>query len=183
MKKAAGISFGILLLSCIFCIFAAPAWAGRYVLNQSPQTIQRYFGRPIGVVPDSQSRSGENTYRYNSSGIRRVLPQLPKRATFQIGFVNNRAQSIWLDANADENESFNYDREAARRFFNYIFGYNPPEWRKVELPNGGGGHEGFLEHKYCLGDGVATGYISYRLGEESISLYYDSVCEISRSSR
>jgi hypothetical protein len=154
-----------------------PALAGRYVLNQSPQTVQRYFGRPIAPVPQTETRLSEATYRYSSAGIRRILPKLPKRATLQIGFSNQRAQSVWLDANADENESFQYDRAEASQFFAYVFGYQPSYWQPIDLPNGGGGHEGFIEYEVCLGDGVATSYMSYRLGEENIRLFYNPLCE------
>ena len=77
-----------LLLGTI--VLPMPALAGRYVLNQSPQTIQRYFGPPISTVPASGSRGGETTYRYNLAGVKRVLPKLPKGTTFQNGFINNR---------------------------------------------------------------------------------------------
>lgn len=38
---------------------------------------------------------GEITYRCNLAGVKRVLPKLPKGTTFQIGFINNRVQSLW----------------------------------------------------------------------------------------
>lgn len=154
-----------------------PALAGRYVLDQSPQTIQRYFGRPIATVPGGETRLSELTYRYSPAGIKRVLPKLPKRATLQIGFINQRVQSIWLDANANENESFSYGRAEASKFFAYVFGYQPSYWQPIPLPNGGGGHEGFVEYEACLGDGVATSYMSYRLGEGNIRLFYNPLCE------
>ena len=169
-------AFGVsLLLSST--LSPMPAFAGRYVLNQSPQMVQRYFGRPIATVPGEATRLSELTYRYNPAGIRRVLPRLPKGATFQIGFAKQQVQSLWLDANASENESFSYGRTEASQFFTYIFGYQPPRWQPLPLPNGGGGHEGFIEYEACLGDGVATSYMSYRLGEENIRLFYSPLCE------
>lgn len=174
MKPLSAIGVSLLLSSAVLPI---PAVAGRYVLNQTPQTIQRYFGRPIATVPGGETRFAETTYRYSAAGIRRVLPRLPKRATFQIGFNKQQAQSLWLDANADENKPFHYDRAEASKFFAYVFGYQPSYWQPIALPNGGGGHEGFIEYEFCLGDGVATSYMSYRLGEENIRLFYNPMCE------
>lgn len=174
MKTLSIVGVSLLLSSTLLPM---PAFAGRYVLNQSPQTVQRYFGRPIATVPGEATRLLEMTYRYKPAGIRRVLPRLPKGATFQIGFANQRVQSLWLDVNASENESFSYGRTEASQFFTYIFGYQPPRWQPLPLANGGGGHEGFIEYEACLGDGVATSYISYRLGEENIRLFYSPLCE------
>jgi len=174
MKTLSIVGVSLLLSSTLLPM---PAFAGRYVLNQSPQTVQRYFGRPIAPVPGIETRLSETTYRYNPAGIRRVLPKLPKRATLEIGFINQRVQSVWLDANASENESFRYDRAEASKFFAYVFGYQPSYWQPLPLPNGGGGHEGFIEYEVCLGDGVATSYMSYRLGEENIRLFYSPMCE------
>ncbi|XGV99416.1 MAG: hypothetical protein ACAF41_10825 [Leptolyngbya sp. BL-A-14] len=174
MKRQMAVGVSLLLSSTLLPM---PAFAGRYVLNQSPQTVQRYFGRPIATVPGEATRLSEMTYRYNPAGLRRVLPKLPKGATFQIGFAKQRVQSLWLDVNARENESFSYGRTEASQFFTYIFGYQPPRWQPLPLPNGGGGHEGFIEYEACLGDGVATSYISYRLGEENIRLFYSPLCE------
>lgn len=173
MKILSAVGGSLLLSSAILM----PAFAGRYVLNQSPQTVQRYFGRPIATVLGGETRLSELTYRYSPAGIKRVLPKLPKRATLQIGFINQRVQSVWLDANADENESFSYGRAEASKFFAYVFGYQPSYWQPIPLPNGGGGHEGFVEYEACLGDGVATSYMSYRLGEENIRLFYNPLCE------
>lgn len=153
------------------------AMAGRYVLDQTPQTIQRYFGRPIA---QSTERGDKNTiytvYTYSSAPIRRLFP-FPKAGQFKVKFVDNRATSIQLMVNAGENEYFDYGQAEATKFFNYIFGYQPPIWKPIPLPFGGGGHEGFIDNKACLGDGVATFFISYRLGQDNISLQYDRGCE------
>jgi hypothetical protein len=174
MKRLIQVGVSLVLSSTVLPMSAL---AGRYVLDQSPQTVQRYFGRPIVTDLAGSNRFAEITYRYSPVGVKRVLPKLPKGATLQIGFVNQRVQSLWLDANANENESFSYGRAEASTFFTYIFGYKPPLWQPIALPNGGGGHEGFIDYKACLGDGVATTYMSYRLGEDNIRLFYDPLCE------
>lgn len=166
---------GFLLMNSIF---APPALAGRYVLNQSPQTIQSYFGLPIGQPERRRDEKGNTvmTYNYSLSGIRKVFPKFPKQGRFYISFINNRAQTIGLEPNASETESFDYSQAAATKFYNYIFGYRPPIWK--EYPNFyGGGHEGFGESKYCLGDGVVNYFVEYRLGMMISTLSYNPVCE------
>ncbi|MGB3206711.1 MAG: hypothetical protein WBB28_17130 [Crinalium sp.] len=157
-------------------IFAQQAQAGRYVLNQTPQKIQRYFGRPIA----SEKSPASTTYTYSAKPLRRVMPKLPKQATFQIGFIQNKAQVIILTVNAPAEQSFNYGEVESQAMFNYIFGYKPPFWKPIPLPFGGGSHEGFRDRKVCLGDGVVTNFISYRKGEEFIQLQYDPACESDR---
>jgi hypothetical protein len=34
--------------------------AGRYVLNQTPETLEKYFGTPINVNTEIREQSGEN---------------------------------------------------------------------------------------------------------------------------
>ena len=159
---------GLLVLS----IFAPQAQAGRYVLNQTPQKIQNYFGRPIA----REQSNASTTYTYSAKPLRLVIPKLPKQAKFEISFIQNKAQVIALIVHAQE-KSFNYGQAEAQELFNYIFGYKPPIWKPIPLPFGGGGHEGFRDHKFCLGDGVVNNFISYRIGEEFIQLRYDPACE------
>lgn len=140
---------------------------GRYVLDQSPQTIESYFGTPIAEEGDLKT--------YACDDLRQVFPDLPQAATFQIQFDQDRVVRILLNANASETESFSYD---PAKFFTYIFGYEPSTYQPIPLPFGGGGHEGFIDNKACLGDGVGTAWITYRLGDENIALYYDAACEL-----
>ncbi len=163
LKKISIACLGLLILNGMF---ASQAFAGRYVLDQNPTTIQRYFGRPISV--DGNIRT------YSSVRLRRIFPDLPKDAKFQIEFDSNKTKRIMLGVNAPEGESFTYD---PAKFFTYVFGYEPPIYKEIPLPWGGGGHEGFRDNKACLGDGVGTSYMTYRLGDDNISLYYDPACE------
>ena len=156
--------------------FTPSVLAGRYVLNQTPQTIQKYFGKPLKV--EATNNPNQQIYTYSVIPLRQVLPSLPKGATFGMTFVNNRVSDIWLSANATPpNETFSFGQPQAFKLYRYLFGYNPPLWKKIDLPFGGGGHEGFVDNKYCLGDGVGTTFMSYMLGEENIRLFYDPICE------
>lgn len=150
--------------------FAPPALAGRYVLNQTPQTIQRYFGRPL-KIETSATNPTQKTYFYSTLPIRRLFPSFPVQGQFGMTYVNDRVKTIWLSPRTPENGNFSYNPKA---FFNYIFGYQPPIFKQLQVS---GGHEGFADYKACLGDGVITTYIEYRLGTDQISLTYDPVCE------
>ncbi len=162
---------GLLFLSIVF---TPPAQAGRYVLNQTPQKIQNYFGRPIGGYKGNDPTTYTNYY--SAKALRLLIPKLPKQSQIEISFIQNKAQVIALIVHAQD-KSFNYGQAEAQKLFTYIFGYKPPMWNQIPLPFGGGGHEGFIDNKFCLGDGVVNTFISYRLGEEFIQLRYDPACE------
>ncbi len=169
IKSMAILSLGFFL---VMEIFTLPAAAGRYVLNQTPSTIKRYFGNPISQKFDNQNK--QVIYSYSTQKIRKLFPNFPKSGKFTIVFVNNRAQYINLDQNG---EGFDYGQLEAEKFFTYIFGYKPPIWKPIPLPNGGGGHEGFIEYKACLGHGVATNYADFQGGSLYSVIYYDPICE------
>ncbi len=156
-------------------IFLPPALAGRYVLNQTPQTIERHFGRY-----NTKKTNGEQvTYTYAPKSFRRLFPQFPK-SNFSITFVNNQAKYINLNFNGDFFKypgSYNYDKPEATKFYNYIFGYQPPIWK--ELSAQFGGNETVYFYEYCLGDGVATSFerYGYKQFTDSATLSYNNRCE------
>ncbi len=160
--------FGFQILSGLM---APEAQAGRYVLNQSPEAIQRSFGTPLAIevfpaTPNIKS------YTYSAAGIRRIFPDFPRQGSFGMTYVNNRVTQIWLVPNSTVAGVFNsFD---PRKFFDYIFAYEPPIWQ--ELPYSGG-HEGFVAYKACLGDGVGISFTQYQLGFDNISMVYNPVCE------
>ncbi|WP_256973351.1 hypothetical protein [Nostoc sp. T09] len=167
-----GLTVAFLLLNSLL---TPPAWAGRYVLNQTPQTIERYFGR----YSTKKTNGAQVTYTYAPKSFRRLFPQFPK-SNFSIAFVNNQAKYITLNFNGDFFEypgSYNYDKAVASKFYNYIFGYQPPIWK--ELSNKFGGNETMYSYEYCLGDGVATSFdrYGYKQFTDSATLSYNNRCE------
>jgi hypothetical protein len=162
--------------------------AERYVLDQTPETIQRYFGKPLKVEVSNDSQ--RKFYTYSISKLRQVLPSLPEGATFGMTLSNNRVSDIWLFVNAiseetsasEEPESFSFGQPEAFKLYRYIFADNPPLWKEIELPFGGGGHEGFIDHKFCFGDSVVITFITYMLGQENIRIFYDPICKSDKSS-
>ncbi|MDZ8054825.1 MAG: hypothetical protein RMX68_008795 [Aulosira sp. ZfuVER01] len=167
-----GLTVGFLLLNSFITL---PAWAGRYILNQTPETIEQHFGRYT-----SKKTNGEQViYTYAPKSFRRLFPQFPK-SDFSITFMNNQAKSISLDFNGDffaYPGSYNYDKAEASKFYNYIFGYQPPIWK--ELSAKFGGNETMYSYEYCLGDGVATSFerYGYKQFTDSATLSYNNRCE------
>lgn len=178
MKQLANAAIAAATLATLLCLIPmSPALAGgRYVINQTPETLQRYFGRPIRI--QTGQTADQKIYTYSATKLRRVLPRLNQRSEFGVTFNANRAATVWLNVNpVVPADYFSFGKKEAIRFYNYVFAYEPPLWKRVPLPNGGGGHEGFSENKFCFGDGVATTFISFSGGDESIQLVYDPLCE------
>lgn len=149
--------------------------AGRYVLNQTPQTIERYFGRPIS----KQINGNGVIYIYNPKSFRPIFPQFPK-SNFSITFVNDQAKYITLNFNADFSQypgDHNYGQAEAAKFYNYIFEYQLPIWQELAAKFRGNETVYFYEH--CLGDGVATSFEKYGYHQftNSATLAYDARCE------
>ncbi|BAY92883.1 MULTISPECIES: hypothetical protein [unclassified Tolypothrix] len=167
-----GLTVGLILVNSAI---APPALAGRYVLNQTPQTIERYFGRYI-----TKKTNGEQvTYTYAPKSFRQLFKQFPK-SDFSITFVKSQAKYITLNFNGDFFQypgSYNYDKAEATKFYNYIFGYQPPIWK--ELSAKFSGNETIYFYEYCLGDGVATNFerYGYKQFTDSATLSYNNRCE------
>lgn len=171
------LTVGFLLLNSIFI---PPALAGRYVLNQTPQTIEGYFGRYTTKL----TKGEQVTYTYAPPSFRQLFPKFPK-SNFSLTFVNNQVKHITLNFNGNFGPSSadeNYGKPAAVKFYNYIFGYQPPSWQ--ELSSKFGGNETVYDYEYCLGDGVLTSFQRYGYQQltDSATLSYDTHCE-SKSNR
>ena len=166
-----GLSLGLLLLNGIF---APSAQAGRPVFNQTPQTINRYFGG----YKTRLTTPSEVTYTYAPTKFKRLFPKFPK-SKFSITFVNNRARKITIDFSEDYKGNAgidNYNQAEAAKFYNYIFGYQPPVWKQLSwrvLT------EGLSSNEYCLGDGVGTYFLvgGPTQATPDAILSYDSRCE------
>lgn len=153
--------------------------AGRYVLNQSPQTIERYFGRYWTRLTLTENGVTRITYTYSPAGLRRVFPtdQIDR---FAITFAENRSQQVSASITGGlGTNGFTYDRAAAFRLYEYIFGYRPPIWQF--LSSKPTGNETIHDDEYCLGDGVATAFTVGGADQNVFggvfTLHYDTRCE------
>jgi hypothetical protein len=141
------------------CVVTPQALAGRYVLNQTSETIQRYFGQPVNDVR-----------YYSTKDLERMFPDIPKPSTLKITFANNKAQRIELEPTESGTQA--PSRFDPVQFFEYIFGYKPPIY-KVIAERGG---EGFKSYDICLGDGVVSTFTIAPVSRY-ISLSYKKACE------
>jgi hypothetical protein len=171
------------LSSMLWLSLASESVAQRYIFNQTEDIIKSYFGQPF-IIEKHSSDPQKMIYTYSIISLREVLPELPEKATFKITYTNNRVADLWLTINALPDfpagpypEPFYLTQEKAFKLYSYIFAYSPPVWKEMDLPQGGGGHEGFKDQKYCYGDGVATTFMIYLQGEEDIRIFYDQICE------
>ncbi|BAZ39209.1 hypothetical protein NIES4101_51610 [Calothrix sp. NIES-4101] len=156
-------------------LLITPAWAGRDIFNQQPPTINHYFGHHIA----KQANGEQITYTYAPQNFRRLFPQFPK-STFSITFIKNQAKTINLNFHENFGQypgSYNYDQSVAAKFYNYIFGYQPPIWREITTKFSG--NETIYFYEYCLGDGVVTSFdrYGYKQFTDSATLTYDTRCE------
>jgi hypothetical protein len=152
-------------------LIGSPALAGRLVLNQTPQTIERYFGRYWTRLTTSDANGNTViTYTYSPRQVRRLFSGT-ENSTFSIIFVNNRSQTVRLD----NMETLDFYSEEAAQFFEYIFGYQPPRQESLGLVNT---MTGYGEYEFCLGNGVETRFNSTGSGHTwFVSLYYSQRCE------
>lgn len=152
--------------------------ASRPVLNQSPQTIERYFGRYWTRLTRTENGTTRVTYTYSPAGLRRILPRA-QIERFSVTFVDNRAQTINLDINSPmDSTGFTYGQPEASRFYQYVFGYRPPIWKF--LSSRFTGNETIHDYIFCLGDGVSTGFTIGGAAQVligSINLQYNVQCE------
>lgn len=151
---------------------------GRYVLNQTPQTIERYFGRYWTRLTHPENGVTRVTYTYSPRGLQRVFPNT-RVDRFAITFIANRSQSISVAITGSPDElSFTYDRTDSSRLYEYIFGYRPPI--RQQLSSRFTGNETIHDYEDCLGDGIATRYTLGGAAQFLLSeaeLHYNKRCE------
>ncbi|NJN30517.1 MAG: hypothetical protein HC824_08880 [Synechococcales cyanobacterium RM1_1_8] len=173
-----------------------PAIAGRYVFNQTPETIEKSFGRywtkkTFFVGDDRPKQIIQLTY--SPTGLRRTFPEFPN-ATLRMNYSNNRVVEVsFLPGNGPETSAklFNASLQSPSeiiqkkaieaRFFRYILGYNSGLYKPLHYTGGNSG-ESFST---CLGDGVVSDYFIDNLTNQtttgepligSFSLSYTTEC-------
>jgi hypothetical protein len=172
-KRIIGWSLAFILL---IGVLAPTAEAGRYVLNQTPQTIKSYFGAPAKQILTAKGI----TYVYSPAGFRRLFPEYSK-SVFNVNFVKNRVQNIILETDFSKKspDFMNDIKVNFYKFYNYIFGYKPSVWK--QLSSKFSGNETIYDYEYCLGDGVATqfsmGGADQNVLGGAATFYYDTRCE------
>jgi hypothetical protein len=159
------------------------AAAGRYVLNQTPATIEKKFGRYWTKL--TQKGSDGKTYVkywYSPAKLRRLFPDRPETKLMMI-YVDDRVQSIVISPYRTSDEvtagSIKMDSETLdrlkleERYFEAIFGYQPPTYKPLHLEYGS-----YYSYQNCLGNGVMSDY-SFHFNEEftGVRFSYNKACE------
>ncbi len=186
LTKAIGAALPVatiaLLNSCLFVPESAAA--GRYVLNQTPATIEKQFGRYWTKLTQKDSEGKVFvTYWYSPAKLRRLFPDRPKTQLMMI-YVDDRVHSVRIQPykTSDEvkDDSTELDFETVQklqmeaRYFEAIFGYRPPTYKPLYLNYGS-----FYSYTNCLGNGVASNY-SFHFGSRLVNgiyLSYKKACE------
>ncbi|MDJ0703123.1 MAG: hypothetical protein QNJ46_07585 [Leptolyngbyaceae cyanobacterium MO_188.B28] len=161
-KKFVGMLTALSIGLTLSRIFTSPVNAGRLVLDQSPQILASHFGQPLEPQEDIVY-----TLNYPTDNIRRIFPDFPEAGELRVTYINNRAQRIELEPKGD----FAYHPE---KFFDYIFGYQPPIMQPINLD----ATEDPIKAELCLGNGIATEYKPQAPGDLFIiEFYYNAACE------
>lgn len=179
--EKAGVGFYVLAATPATPVPAPPV--GRYVINQSPETIERYFGAYLteSILQRGNETATERTY--DNTSIRQAVPGLPIDAQFKTVFINRLSREVVLGPASGEEfpddpawHAFDINQENIFNFFEYVFGYRPSNFRSVPSHDRGG-HEGFGEYRFCLGDGIQLLSIGFTAGNGPLRLSYSADCE------
>ncbi len=162
-----------------------PAFAGRYVLNQTPETIEQSFGKYWTKLTRTDEKGQKwSTYTYSPAALRRTFPEYPF-ATLSMVYTNNKVQSVTMrpyrtaeEKQMDEIETTGSDpaiyQKVEAKLFEAIFGYRPSINKPLYLNYGV-----YYAYIDCLGDGVASTYAIHhgqRLAS-GVTLSYNATCE------
>ncbi len=93
MKILQRFLLGAIATGLMLSVTARSQAAGRYVLNQSPKAIERYFCRYWTRLTLTKNGVTLVNYTYSPAGLRRVFPN-NQINRFAITFVENRSQQI-----------------------------------------------------------------------------------------
>jgi hypothetical protein len=160
------------------------AATGRYVLNQTPATIEKSFGRYWTKLTQKGSDGKIYvTYWYSPAKLRRLFPDRPETKLMMI-YVDDRVQSVQIipyktpqevgDGSVKMDSSIFPSLKMEERYFEAIFGYKAPIYKPLYLSYGS-----FYSYQNCLGNGVRSSY-AFHFGERlisGISFAYDKTCE------
>ncbi|MBD2102491.1 hypothetical protein [Leptolyngbya sp. FACHB-261] len=138
---------------------------GRTIFAESPQTVERYFGRYWTRLTQTDAQGNTTRiYTYNPARFRGVFPE-SKRMKFYITFVNDRAQSVHLE---DMSTYLNRVPDRMDSFYEVVFGYRPSLTNPVyhRLVSDPGGANGTLQGlAYCMEPGTALAFEAVSVAE------------------
>ncbi len=111
-KLSGGVFFSSLpAIILLNSLIISPALAGRYVLNQTPNTIIKYFGKPLSMTVKNNTL----IYIYSPPKFKQLFSQY-SQANFSVQFVNQqKVKEITIGFNGDFSEYPEYNYELITR--------------------------------------------------------------------
>jgi hypothetical protein len=174
----------VALLIALVILPANTALAGQAVFNQTPETMDKAFGRYwTKLTREGSDGKAYVTYTYSPNKLRRRFPGYPA-SEFTMIYRDNRVQSVTFSPYKTAEDAKNqYDpliqqeevisSKMEEKFFEYLFGYRPSIYKPLYEYEGN-----FYGYTNCLGDGVASDYVlSYPRMIGGITLKYNQACE------
>jgi hypothetical protein len=163
---------------------ANSALAGQAVFNQTPETMDKAFGRYwTKLTRENSDGKAYVTYTYSPNKLRRRFPDYPA-SEFTMIYRDNRVQSVTFSPYETAEDAKNHNapliqqeeiisRKMEEKLFEYLFGYRPSIYKPLYEQEGN-----FYGYTNCLGDGVASNYVlSYPRMIGGITLNYNQACE------
>jgi hypothetical protein len=175
----------VALLIALVILPANTAIAGQAVFNQTPETMDKAFGRYwTKLTREGSDGKAYVTYTYSPNRLRRRLPAYPA-AEFTMIYRDNRVQSVTfrpyktVEDAKNQNDPLIQQEEVIsskmeENLFEYLFGYRPSIYKPLY-------EEAGTAYSYvnCLGDGVASSYAVAHSTQlmSGITLTYNQSCE------
>lgn len=174
-----------LLIALIILPPANTAIAGQAVFNQTPETMDKAFGRYwTKLTREDSDGKAYVTYTYSPNKLRRLFPDYPA-LQFTMVYRDNRVQFVTFIPYETAEDAKNQNAplieqeevissKMEEKLFEYLFGYRPSIYKPLY-------EEAGLTYFYtnCLGDGVASSYgvTTHSRQMSDITLRYDQACE------
>lgn len=179
--------------AALLSLWPGPAQAIQVILNQPLSTVKRYLGpfRQTYPASDETGRPQSVEREFGTQDLRALIPELSPETSLSVLFVNNRAQRIRIhpmdrchhhpgaDTEPCESPEITaYSEQLLGQLYFYLFREQPTGFA---YPPGwyGGGHEGYWDHGFCLGQGIQVAYTEYYgIGQMSpIDFTYNPACK------
>jgi hypothetical protein len=173
----------VMLLAIVGFSMAQPVWAGRAVFNQTPEQIDRTFGRYWTKL--TQRDGDGKVYTYSPARFRAAFPNYPA-SRFVMIYRDGRVQSVQFlpyptiaAAKAQEGPILSEQQieteQMEAKVFEAVLGYRPAIYKPLHQITGV-----WPRYTTCLGDGVASQYallVHSEMLTSGFTLFYDKQCE------
>jgi hypothetical protein len=167
----------VVVLVLLGNFWADPATA-RPVFNQSPETMDRAFGRYWTKLTQRDDQGLYVTYTYSPAKLRPLFLEYTVKR-FSLFYRNNQVRSASIDLAEKSGEDLKIapsritSEKLEAKFFEGVLGYGAPTYKPLLEVTGV-----WPYYRNCLGDGVASEYSQSAHTEifGGLTLIYDARC-------